>query len=424
MKYLTFVIALLIVLLGNFILAAQTSVTIKGKIIDQQTNVPLELATISLKGKSIGTVSNSDGEFELTVSNNYVNDTVAFSMLGYAGYQNKVSQLLPNNFLTIKLTFTPVILKELVVKADAVSPNEIFRKAYENIKLTFLQEPYALKSFYRQLNTENDKAVLLIEAAVDIYDRKYSLNKSFNLEEKIIVNQVRASSSHFKNTNKNYFEESNTLTGLLLFNFTKYNNKYVMERTNFTLDSMEYLNDKLVYVISSVSSGSQLTNRFTFHIDAERFAFLKIKNESIAHEGKFLQNFDVPGSPDQSKVLKLIASSQTYQFKEYKKRMYLEQATSFSKGQIINSSTNDVEWTVTDENSLVVYEVLTGNLKTPKENNMDKGKNLKHLNKKYNPDFWTNADLIKLTPLTRKQRNELESTESLQKQFAKEGNIK
>jgi len=421
MKYALHIILLMFFSFGKVALIAQ-SFSFKGKIFDQETHASLGYATISLKGKSVGTISNSDGEFELTVSESNVNDTLLFSMLGYSSYQMIVNQTSPNKFLTISLKNTPVILKELVVTADVLSPNEIFKKAYQNIKLTFPQEPYTLKSFYRQLNTENNKNVLLVEAAVDIYDDRYQLNKSFKLEEQVIVNQVRASSSNFKNSNKNYFEESNTLTWLLLFNFTKYRNKYVMERTNFTLDSMLYQDDKLVYVISSVSSGSQLTNRFTFHIDAERLAFLKIKNESIAHEGKFLQNFDVPVSQDQSKVFKLIASRQEYQFKEYRGRMYLEQARSFSKGQIINTNTNTIEWTLTDENSLVVYEVLTRDVKTPKEDNMDKGKNLKYLNKKYDPDFWDNGNRIKLTPLTRKQRADLEIIESLQEQFIKEGN--
>src|SRR6476620_2274241 len=63
---------------------AQNAISITGKIVDEKNGTPLSYATISLKGTGMGTVSNSDGEFEFHIPLLYSKDTLQISMLGYA----------------------------------------------------------------------------------------------------------------------------------------------------------------------------------------------------------------------------------------------------------------------------------------------------------------------------------------------------
>ena len=75
MKKITFIVALLMCFIGN----AQT--TINGKVVDD-FNQPIPGANISLKGESIGTVTNFDGVFTLTVTKKPP-FTITASSIGY-----------------------------------------------------------------------------------------------------------------------------------------------------------------------------------------------------------------------------------------------------------------------------------------------------------------------------------------------------
>src|SRR5258706_5482860 len=414
MKSLSFVMFLLITQSNCY---AQGVITLKGKIVDEKNGTPLTYASISIKGLAIGTITNSDGEFEFHIPEGHSNDTLQISMLGYTASLNVISTIDPDKAIVFKLKESPIQLKEVVVVANFLSANQIFKKAFDNLERTFPQENYLLKGFYRQINTENGKNVFLVEASINISDKKTQLNNSFKLHEKVSLNQVRFSNGLFKNSDPNYFERSNTLTLLLLFNYTKYRNKYVMERTNFVLDSVINFNQRSFYVISSKEGGKVLTNKFTLYIDTDDFSFLKIKNETVANKGYYVQNFDVFTDKQKTKVLKLTATRQTYQFAEYKGVMFLKHAHSYSEGEIINTKTSAIEWKVTDENLLVINEVTYDKVKASASSLMDNGKNIKFLARNNDAKFWSDFKLVNLIPLTRKQQSDLEETVSLEKQF-------
>ncbi|NOT77353.1 MAG: carboxypeptidase-like regulatory domain-containing protein [Cyclobacteriaceae bacterium] len=401
-------------------ISAQSFSLFHGKIIDEETSSPLIYATISLRGTSIGTITNNDGDFEFYIPSGHEKDTLLVSMLSYSTYKTAISQLSPDKNHVIRLKMISIILNEVTINAEKISPNEIFKKAYQNLEETFPQEPFILRGFYRQLNTENDKNVLLVEAAVNISDKKTRLNNNFRLQEKVTVSQVRSSKSFFKNTDENYFEKSNTLNWLLVFNYAKYRNHFVMDRKSFVLDSIVTYNERSYFVISSTAQGLTGKNIFTLYIDSEDFSFLKIKNESVAHKGSYLQNFDVWVNKENTKVLKLTASSQIYQFKQYMGKMYMEHARSYSKGVIINTKTDETEWNVTDENMLVINEVVVDNSRAAEGVVMDNHKNIKFLSKDYDAKFWSDYKLVNLTPLTKKQLSDLEQDSPLIEQFKKQ----
>ncbi len=154
-------------------------------------------------------------------------------------------------------------------------------------------------------------------------------------------------------------------------------------------DSTISFNQRTFYVISSTVVPKELTNKFTLYIDTEDFSFLKIKNETVANKGYYLQNFDVFTDNEKTKVLKLTASNHTYQFEKYKGVMFLKHAHSYSEGEIINTKTSAIEWKVTDENLLVINDVTTDNVKAQASLLMDNGKNIKFLARNYDAKFWS-----------------------------------
>jgi hypothetical protein len=398
----------------------QASLEITGKVIDSKTNEPLSYVTISLRDKPIGTLSNEDGTFIFIVPQQAYSDTIQFSMLGYTSEEIRVTDLLKTE-LVISLKEHPIMLDGVTVSANQLSANEIVKKAFSAIENNFSQRPYVLKCFFRQINTENNKNVFLIESAVDIYDKKYRLNQRFNLQEQVTINQVRSSKNYFSHQQQNYFDYSNTLQQLLVWNFIRYKNLYIMKRTNFVLDTTLAINDRIIYVISSTSSkftGTTLegTNRFTLYIDSEDFSFIKIKNETKAQPGYYLPMPPVPIKGDDSKQLKFTVASHTYAFRSYLGVMYLEKASSLMRGHIIETATNTIDREITNEELLTVNEIVTAPTQPSVKKTMDKGKTLNAHPTVYDPTFW-NDNQVKLVPLTRKQITDLEWEMSLEKQF-------
>ena len=67
--------------------------TLSGKLLDKDSRDPLVFATVYVVGTSIGTVSNSDGEFILKIPVNLSNPKIGVKHIGYHNYSVPVSKL-------------------------------------------------------------------------------------------------------------------------------------------------------------------------------------------------------------------------------------------------------------------------------------------------------------------------------------------
>lgn len=76
MKYLI----ILFLFLNN--IAFPQNLSIKGKVVDSETLLPLPAANLIIVGKSIGVAAQNDGSFTLS-GNFYRNDTLKVSYVGY-----------------------------------------------------------------------------------------------------------------------------------------------------------------------------------------------------------------------------------------------------------------------------------------------------------------------------------------------------
>jgi hypothetical protein len=79
---------LLILMISPFFLAAQEQATVRGKVVDQD-NKPIEVASVSVQGKSGGTFTNKRGIFSLDVE---VNDTIEL-VITHVGYKPSINRL-------------------------------------------------------------------------------------------------------------------------------------------------------------------------------------------------------------------------------------------------------------------------------------------------------------------------------------------
>lgn len=106
-------IQLLIYLAVHFVFS---QATLKGEILDAETSKPLAYVNIGIANKSVGTVSNAQGNFKLQLYDRVSSkDTIVFSHIGYAPRAIPVS-VLKNNKVTIKLEPLETRLEEVVVQ--------------------------------------------------------------------------------------------------------------------------------------------------------------------------------------------------------------------------------------------------------------------------------------------------------------------
>ncbi len=111
--------------------------TTSGSIVDAQTGAPIAYANIGIVGQGVGTVSDDEGNFKLRLRENYDDQPLRVSILGYASFDGKVSQFkkLVRQNKVIKLEPLSYDLQEIVV-APAFSKTKRFGNRAVSKKLT------------------------------------------------------------------------------------------------------------------------------------------------------------------------------------------------------------------------------------------------------------------------------------------------
>ena len=66
---------------------------ITGKVFDERSHEPLGFASVSIAGKPVGTVTNAAGEFDFYIPEEYKNDSLIISHVGYKSFRDKIDRL-------------------------------------------------------------------------------------------------------------------------------------------------------------------------------------------------------------------------------------------------------------------------------------------------------------------------------------------
>ncbi len=147
---------------------------IRGKLLDAQTGEPVIFATIRIKDKTVGVISNQDGGFRIPKKFKELGDVLIISSMGYEKKEIPIDGLLPEAINVIRLSQGILELSEAVVTAKKkrrLTAGRIVRRAIEAIPVNYPQNPFSLIGYYRdyQLNQKNDY-VNLNEAILEAFD--------------------------------------------------------------------------------------------------------------------------------------------------------------------------------------------------------------------------------------------------------------
>ena len=142
---------------------------IESQVIDPQTGHPIAYVNIGIVGKSIGTVSDENGKFQLSITDASADDTLRFSMISYVSKAFLVSDLRKTGITeAIEMDERHIELQEVIVSGESAEqiklglarkhcyPIPLYKGASSN--LAFPQEGYRHEIGTRYLN---DKLIYL-----------------------------------------------------------------------------------------------------------------------------------------------------------------------------------------------------------------------------------------------------------------------
>lgn len=145
-------------------------ITLSGKVVDQITKSPVVFASVYKTGSSVGTVTNSDGEFILKIAGKSTDGSITISYLGFKSKVVPISNLLKEEN-TIILEQYAVAINEVVIRS--IDPLELLKTALSKIRDNYVHVPEMQTGFYRETIKQNKSYVSISEAVLDIYNAGY-----------------------------------------------------------------------------------------------------------------------------------------------------------------------------------------------------------------------------------------------------------
>jgi hypothetical protein len=145
--------------------------TVAGRVIDADTHEPMVYAYVAIKGKNIGTVTNSDGDFVLNVPVEFMADSLTVSHMGYKNSSMAVA-LAAVEGTTIRMVRDYITIQEVIINVR--DPLSILNSAVRSIPDNYGDSPALLTGFYREGITRKNEFQIYSEAVVQIYKASYS----------------------------------------------------------------------------------------------------------------------------------------------------------------------------------------------------------------------------------------------------------
>ncbi len=381
--------------------------TISAKALDKETKEPLPYASVGLKGKAIGTITNLLGEFDFHFPDSLARETFVISMLGYTNYEIRASVLMSSPTPELLLEKSSTLLNTLVV-SDTLSGGDIFRIALSRMEQNHPSKPYLVDGFYRDLKKIGDTYVSLLEAAIKVYDEDFRLprNKS-KLRERVQLLEVRRSIG-YSNRFTTYFDEDNLLEEVLLHNNIRYR-QFPEEEVFFeslVREKNTVYNGEAVFVIAHRNDF-----RLTMFVDQKTYGVLRMEYEQDAIQ---------PINKKRGLLSKFVGLKKTIDYKYYQGKLYLNYMEVLSKINWYDINTDSLRFETELAQHLVINQVFPHTEERIPITSKMRRYGLQYQDLPYNKKFWDDYNVIKESPLDAKIIADLELADGpLHKQFEK-----
>ncbi|MCK0156570.1 carboxypeptidase-like regulatory domain-containing protein [Cellulophaga sp. F20128] len=191
MRYYKLLIFLL-VLSAPVVMHGQDKGYLYGELYDSATKEPVIFATIIVKNKGVGIISNDDGSFRIPMAMRMLGDTLLVSSIGYNSKELVVHNLVINTVNRIALAPSLTELKEVVLVSTkykgtrkVLSAKEIIQTAMDRILQNYPTTPYSYVGYYRDYQVKEDQYYNLNEAILEVFDQGFTSNDFETTEARI-----------------------------------------------------------------------------------------------------------------------------------------------------------------------------------------------------------------------------------------------
>jgi hypothetical protein len=387
-----------------FVVSAQ-KVTISATVVDKENKEALAFATIGIKDKPIGTISNLQGQFDFHFPAEYGDETLVISILGYLSFEAPVRTLLNRDNLVIELERTTFMLKEVIV-VDSLRGGDILQISLSKIDNNFASVPYMMDGFYRDIKKVGGTYISLLEAATKIYDEDYKAPRNkLKLRERVSLIEVRRSLG-YGNKFTAYFDEDNLLEDLLLQNNIKY--RQFPDEPEFyssiQRDPDSYYAGHQVFALSH----NEVNFRLKLFIDKTNFGIIHLEYENSDN--------DVVGKR-KGMVSRSVNLKKTIDFRPVDGKLFLSFIAVDSKVNWYDIRTNELRFETELHQQLLINDIESNASERIGSTEKMRRYGLQYQDLPYNKQFWDNYNVIKESPLDRKVIEDLEKLGPLEKQF-------
>lgn len=380
---------------------AQT-LTISARVVDRESKDPIIFASIGLKNRPIGTISNLQGEFDFHIPVEYRNDILVINMLGYESYEAPAWTISSDQ--VIEMTKSTQLLEEVII-SDSLRGGDILGIALRRVEENYPMKPFMMDGFYRDIKEVGGTYVSLLEAAVKIFDEDYQAPRNkFKLRERVALQEVRRSLG-YENKFTAYFDEGNLLEDILLHNNIRYR-QFPEEEVFFkslVREKNTIFNGREVFVISQLHD-----YKLILFIDKENYGIIHLEYEN--NEQEVIKK-------RRGLVSKFVNLKRVIDFKPYNGKLFLNYITLESKINWYDRRTDELQFETKLHQQLLINRIYPDTEEYIGTTEKMKNYGLQYQDLPYNKGFWDNYNVIKESPLDRKIIKDLEKEVPLEKQF-------
>ncbi len=149
---------------------AQGPAVLRGRVFDAETGQPIPNAQVGVAGNRIGTSTNEDGRFALSILPQYQHEPLEVAVLGFRKFSQPLPSL-PGPELRIALRPAPAALGEVRVTASVVG---LVREAVARIARNYAGRPTRLTGFYRESDQDSaGRPRYLVEGLLTVFKAPY-----------------------------------------------------------------------------------------------------------------------------------------------------------------------------------------------------------------------------------------------------------
>ena len=366
-------------------------------------------ANISIKGTSIGAMSNEDGNFILNVSEEYIYDTIVVSHIGYKAYYFIIDKL---HLINNKIELSEALYSIGEVSISPIDPFKLIQKAITQIPQNYNDTEYESEGFYREVITENDKYIEFAEGIISVLHKPYIVN-----EKKQESDLIKLVQSRRKKNELEEYELSNKVSNpiggpvsCIKYNSIKKHPSFLGPNAQKSydyklLDIMEYLGRE-VYVVEFDQNNDvkKALYKGTIYIDKESLAFIKFNYRKSTKGIKY----GLPRGLNKA-ILKLLSMNMdgfdrkvTVDYKFYDSKWHLN---SINYTEVASFIRNEKLYDIISTKNYLTTKINDAISNSYQKDEVLKSGEFKDQIGEYDENFWGNYNIIPLNEVLQKQLN-------------------